>query len=530
MRYQNLSLTGTLILSLSLFAGGQAQMNEQNLRALTTMQSVTVIGGFVRDWCVARAPQTKNAVNTGFNGWRQDNKLDVFEKTLTGMSPEAIKSLQTSLEPGRAKMYVELDKAATNPAQECLGIRAYLNGQLNPQKMYPEAYTTALNVKATPTQVSTPKPASPATNAPASAGQPGKLGGPLTIGTYNCRRIRTSGGLPPREYSLNIYSNGQWRQVLDGKEVNTSVYKYDSKTGKIDISYDLNIRNAIFESDADEEFAYFMADKSGAAVIYAEDDYGLGITKTTCVYAGPNKLPSPAQVDATKAKAEAAKAAEREKERNRYRTAPNAGLKLSQIATIIHDFSSKYDGLNTNVEETDTLLLNDGTAYLNLRWTPHDLDVKASRAGEPKQWTRWRKQGGEYQILSSGKWVKLKGLATAPFSKNQRLTGGYSYKSYYQVGWFDNASVSYSESNYYFAQNGTFDRGGLSRTTGGTDMGGIKTSGVAQSNNAGSSGTYSAEGYTLQFKYGNGVVSRAYGFFWSGNTKKLVINGTTYSR
>lgn len=107
-------------------------MNEQNLRALTTMQSVTVIGGFVRDWCVARAPQTKNAVNTGFNGWRQDNKLDVFEKTLTGMSPEAIKSLQTSLEPGRAKMYVELDKAATNPAQECLGIRAYLNGQLNP--------------------------------------------------------------------------------------------------------------------------------------------------------------------------------------------------------------------------------------------------------------------------------------------------------------------------------------------------------------------------------------------------------------
>ncbi|WP_336145488.1 hypothetical protein, partial [Klebsiella pneumoniae] len=88
-------------------------------------------------------------------------------------------------------------------------------------------------------------------------------------------------------------------------------------------------------------------------VIYAEDDYGLGITKTTCVYAGPNKLPSPAQVDATKAKAEAAKAAEREKERNRYRTAPNAWLKLSQIATIIHDFSSKYDGQNTNVEETD---------------------------------------------------------------------------------------------------------------------------------------------------------------------------------
>lgn len=45
------------------------------------------------------------------------------------------------------------------------------------------------------------------------------------------------------------------------------------------------------------------------------------------------------------------------------------------------------------------------------------------------------------------------------------------------MGWYDNASVSYSESNYNFGKGGTFDRGGLSRTTGGTDMGGVKTGG-----------------------------------------------------
>lgn len=98
------------------------------------------------------------------------------------------------------------------------------------------------------------------------------------------------------------------------------------------------------------------------------------------------------------------------------------------------------------------------------------------------------------------------------------------------MGWYDNASVSYSESNYNFGQNGTFDRGGLSRTTGGTDMGGVKTGGVAQTNNAGTAGTYSLSGYTLQLKYGDGSVARSYGFFWSGDKKKLVINGTTYSR
>ena len=118
----------------------------------------------------------------------------------------------------------------------------------------------------------------------------------------------------------------------------------------------------------------------------------------------------------------------------------------------------------------------------------------------------------------------------APFAKNERISGAYSYKSYYQVGWFDNASVSYSESNYYFAQNGTFDRGGLSRTTGGTDMGGIQTSGVVQSSKPSTGGTYSVDGYTIQFKYSDGQIARPYGFFWGGDKKRLVIGGTTYSR
>ncbi len=513
------------------FPVAQAQPTESDLKALGMMYSLTVVGSFNRDWCSSRAPQTKAAVQSGYDGWLRDTKLNLLSQTASAAFGDALKDIRTQLEGTRAQVYAALDKAYPNPAQACQNFRAIMSSEMNPQKLYPAEYAAALKVQvgAATSQPARQSASQPAQTA-AAPGNDGKPGGPLKFGTYDCKRIRTSGGLPPRLYSLNIYENGQWRQVIDGKEVTNSVYKYDPRTGKIDISYELNIRNAMFESDADEEFAYFIADKSGAAVIYAEDDYGLGVIKTTCVYAGANKLPSPAQVNANAARAEAAREAEREKERNRYRTAPNAGLKLSQIATIVHDYSSNYDGQNTNEKETDTLLLNDGTAYLNLRWTPHDLDVKASRAGEPNQWTKWRKQGGGYQILKNGQWVKLEGTAMAPFTRNERISGAYSYKSYYQVGWFDNASVSYSESNYYFGQDGTFDRGSLSRTTGGTDMGGIKTSGVVQSSKPSTGGTYSVDGYTIQFKYSDGQIARPYGFFWSGDKKKLVIGGTTYSR
>ena len=65
---------------------------------------------------------------------------------------------------------------------------------------------------------------------------------------------------------------------------------------------------------------------------------------------------------------------------------------------------------------------------------------------------------------------------------------------------------------------------------GGTDMGGIKTSGVVPSSKPSTGGTYSVDGYTIEFKYSDGQIARPYGFFWSGDKKKLVIGGTTYSR
>lgn len=568
MRYQNLSLTATLILSLTLAsaAQAQAQVTEQNVRALTTMQSVNIIGGFVRDWCFARAPQTKAAVSAGFNGWRQDTKLDVFEKTLLSMSPEAVQSLKNSLEAGRAKMYAELDKAAQNPAQECLGIRAYLNGQLNAQKLYPNEYAAALKVKAAPAQTSTPS-ASPQTQGSAapSASPSGKLGGPLTLGTYNCRSIRTSGSNPPRVYSLNIYGNGEWRQVIDGKEITTSVYKYDSKTGKINISMGLSLTNSDYDED---EFAYFMADKSGAAIIYGEEDYGLGVTKVTCAYAGANKLPSPEDAKALKAKQDAAKAAaQAEADRFKWVTAPNKGVQLNQIEALLHTVKNDFSS-GSKLKEDWVLLLKDGWAYNGLRITPADLDVKKSRQNEPNQWQKWRKQGGNYQALNAktGQWQDIKGSVRLPAAKGERISGLYQNFSMYSAGNWEGAYKSSTTLSASFSKDGKFstssydiggvgagdtsstsvntaNKSGCTSATSTTARAGnsaistqnptVAAGGSSRNTNCDTSNfvaTYTLDGYTIERRYADGRVSRDLFFFWDKSKDSLFIGSRTYSR
>ena len=191
---------------------------------------------------------------------------------------------------------------------------------------------------------------------------------------------------------------------------------------------------------------------------------------------------------------------------------------------------SRYDGGNVTGEERSVLLLRDGRAYLNLRWTPHDLNVAASVTGEPGQWTRWRRIGGALQVQRGGQWEALKAVPGLPFQKNERLTGTYGHESAYTSGTLMWGATSVWRQYYTFTPDGRFTRSASQNLYGTMDNGATRTTGSAGSSRPDEEGTYHVSGYTLELRYRSGRVDRTYGFFWDAKRSRLVIGGTTYSR
>lgn len=159
MRNRILTLTTVLTVALA-FPVAQAQPSESDLKALATVYSLTVVGSFSRDWCISRAPQTKAAVQSGYDGWLKDTKLNVITQKASVVFGSALGELKQSLETKREEAYDALDKAYPNPAQACQNFRAIMNSEMNPQKLYPAEYAAALKVQVSPAQGQT-KPVVP---------------------------------------------------------------------------------------------------------------------------------------------------------------------------------------------------------------------------------------------------------------------------------------------------------------------------------------------------------------------------------
>ena len=237
------------------------------------------------------------------------------------------------------------------------------------------------------------------------------------------------------------------------------------------------------------------------------------------------------------------------------RTAPNQGVTMAQIDGMYQSTELRYDysSMLYLPDESTYLLLRDGWLYDGLEFTPHDLNVTASRALEPQHWHRWRRQGDALQQQSydqsgrtDGEWTTLKAIAR-PAIGTRRLSGRFSSTSSATAGIqgmggaFSMATVTYTffadgrfawtnfTQMYASSSVGTGD-GGASGAVGGAVFGpgGASVSSVGGGDDE---GTTSIDGCTLILRTKKGTVFRMSIFSWDGGKYRdyLVINGTTYS-
>jgi hypothetical protein len=372
-----------------------------------------------------------------------------------------------------------------------------------------------------------------------------KRGGALQPGVYAGNQYR--GEELGRRFRIHLYENGEYR-VCDQNDkdydYNTGQVQYNPNNGKLTISRSFDMVNP--SAYEDEDFCYYGRDAQGKPFIYAENDHGVSVYRTTLRYVGPSTRPSASAEEETKARAEA------EAKRYKWVTPAGKGVQPAQIAAIVHNYkveiySAGLSGMGTNVTDDAYLLLKDGTIHDGLPVAPDQLDVPLSRRREPEKWGRWKAQGNGYLVswASGGGYKPLPGKRVLPGKAGQRLQGRWGAGS----SSADIAGSSYRLWGVTFTRDGRFtkdNRGGSANSTfmqtGGQpainssyDDNGSSTSvsgghytiqtGKKKNPNGNREGTYSIDGYTLTLRYDNGQVARMPFFFSDNEHKSLWFEG-----
>ena len=389
---------------------------------------------------------------------------------------------------------------------------------------------------------------SDARSAVANAGVPrgSRAGGPFRYGTYDFE-LPLPAINDVRRYRISFYENGEWRKG-EGAGEDTSNFTYDPATGAVNISVTLNLYNSKYD---EADFCRFYLAPDGRAFIYAEDEYGLGTHRITGRYVGPNSRPSPSAEKAAKAAAKA------EADRFKWVTAPGRGVAPTQIAGVLYKLEQEYTIGGLQLRESTYLLLNDGSAYEDLRCPPDQLDVLTSRKREPLNWGRWRRAGDKYELQfpqedgRPGKWaVPPMTSVVRPGSKGERLQGRYQSGSSYQI---PGGAGSVSFRGISFTSDGRFETDFYSITGGSTGFGADTITAGAVANDEGSvssvsgpnfgggsstksnrskaerTGRYEIDGYTLLLTFDNGRVERLPFFFAYGGKKDIWFRDAVYS-
>ena len=393
----------------------------------------------------------------------------------------------------------------------------------------------------------------------------GKKAGGTTTPTIPTTRATRGGKLVPgvyvgsqyygdelsKRFRVYLYPNGEYR-VCDENDkdlrYNTGHYEYRPDSGKLEIDRSFDLTNS--RIDPEDDFCYYGRDASGKPIIYAENDHGVSIVRTTLRYAGETKRPSPEAETVAKDRAEA------EAKRYKYVTPPGKGVSPGQIAAIVHHYdvdlySAGVNGLGTSVTDDAYLLLNDGTVHNGLPVPPDQLDVALSRRREPEKWGRWRRQRGKYLVSwAGGAYQELPGEVVRAAQSGQRLHGHWGAgsssaslagSSYRLWGVSFTRDGRFRKDNRGGASNGTFmqsggqmavntqydDNGSVTAATGEN----IAVIGKRKNNpNGDREGTYSIKGYTMTLRYDNGQVQRLPFFFTGPSQKTLWFEGNQLAR
>ena len=76
-----------------------------DLTALATIHSLAQIGGFVKDWCDARAPKTKPTTDKGLAEWRRAFRLDEIETRFGALDSNQRSQIDSAIETKRADAF-----------------------------------------------------------------------------------------------------------------------------------------------------------------------------------------------------------------------------------------------------------------------------------------------------------------------------------------------------------------------------------------------------------------------------------------
>ncbi len=545
------------------------------VKAASTLFVSAQLGGLIRDWCAAQAPAQRAGVDRGYAAWQATFGLPAIEAYLRRSSPELVNRLSSAALARRQEVNRLLTGESQNPATDCANLRDLLMRHADLGRQYPQEYALTAQIRRG-TATAAPAPVATTTGTAGTGGPfvtdtefgpfyrsailtrlvaaggraPFRPGGALKSAAYTCVQKDTDENETlegTTRYTLTLWADHGLRATNLKRQWKANApytlkdlvgrFTYDANTGtiQIDADYDnrmledLVVEAGVYRGVGDDAPRYNMfralTGADGRMLLYGQQAYGADsdTTQTICTPAGAPAGLSPV---------EAARREQAEQERifNLYRTTPGAGATPAQIEGIVHSYDNRYDGGNVTGEERSVLLLRDGRAYLNLRWTPHDLNVAASVTGEPGQWTRWRRIGGALQVQRGGQWEALKAVPGLPFQKNERLTGTYGHESAYTSGTLMWGATSVWRQYYTFTPDGRFTRSASQNLYGTMDNGATRTTGSAGSSRPDEEGTYHVSGYTLELRYRSGRVDRTYGFFWDAKRSRLVIGGTTYSR
>ena len=210
-----------------------------------------------------------------------------------------------------------------------------------------------------------------------------------------------------------------------------------------------------------------------------------------------------------------------------FQTAPGAGIKPSQVETVLMFWRNDQAGMTMQVHTFFFLLLKDGTFRDGLPPAAfEDVDVDAARRGEPGLWGRWTRSGGQYHLVWPDKSSRDldAGAVRQPARPGEKLQGLYKGFSAYSSPW----SVSSTEWSVQFSPDGHFLKsanrsvvgsvGGVGGAVLSDDRGTTSTMGGGNFATARSrpnprpassrAGTYKVDGWMLELDYDNGVVER----------------------
>lgn len=212
-----------------------------------------------------------------------------------------------------------------------------------------------------------------------------------------------------------------------------------------------------------------------------------------------------------------------------YRTAPGAGIKPSQILGVymVLSYQAGVGGYIYPVYDP-VIFLKDGTYCEDVRVPPTELDVVASRRGEPKRWGHWKRVGNEFQLQDEkGKWGKPQKLQEAkPGGKSEKLSGTFTTIGGGGNTAYGGGTMIAVSNSYTFAPNGSFKSG---KSVGASSAEPLSDTSVTVASKKSSEGTYTIDNYTLTLRYSNGYVERRFFAYMDADKKTAIyINGSAY--